>query len=59
MKYEVKVFVQTTETYIVEADSEDAAVDAAVDLYGKGVESNTPGEDWRIVDTDAEELETA
>ena len=30
MKYEVKLFVQTTEIYIVEADTQDAAEDAAV-----------------------------
>jgi len=57
MKYEVKLFVQTTEIYFVEADSEDAALDAAKERFHNAEEADVPHEDARVVDTEVEELE--
>jgi len=55
-KYEVKVFVQTTEIYIVEADDEAGAVDVAVDRFGNGDAADVPCGDARVVDTDVEKF---
>jgi hypothetical protein len=56
-KYEVKIFVQTTEIYIVTADSECAALDAAKERFENGEKADVPYGDARVVDTDIEEME--
>ena len=55
-EYEVKIFVQTTEIFIVKADSEDAATDAAKERFRNGETADIPYGDARIVDTDVEPL---
>ena len=57
MKYEVKLFVQTTEIYIVEANNQDAAEDAAVARFRNGEEADVPQGDLRIRDIDSEPFE--
>jgi hypothetical protein len=41
----------------VEADSENAALDAAKERFGNGENADVPYGDARIVDTDIEEME--